>query len=53
MELFNFVNEIMLEQLDVNEDTTTEDEAKQTIRKHKNNKAVGADQITAELLKHG
>jgi len=42
----------MLEQLDVNEDTITEDEAKRAIRKHKNNNAAGADQITDELLKH-
>ena len=52
-ELFNFENEIILEQLGVIEDAITEDEVKRAIKKLENNKASGADQITAELLKHG
>ena len=51
--LVNFENELGYQPLEADIGNIHEDEVERAIGKLKNNKAAGADLITAELMKHG
>ena len=48
----SFIHKSIQKQLEVNRNDINEDELENAIETHKSNKAAGADQITAELLKY-